>query len=176
MQFHSCKRHSYSAKVFLKVLLFKKHYDLCLWYSLGTYGMHMYLQSLDNIESYWSPPILQPLMGWIGLIWVTTDLHHTHIIISPSLFLSFSIWILPYFLPTALFLPCPPPPPTSGCVYWCMCILIRSQRGDFVIMFILIGSAITPLITPEPPLHWTMAVCGWCWAAANTFILSTCAI
>lgn len=41
-----------------------------------------------------------------------------------------------------------------------MCILIRSQKGDFVIMFILIGCAITPLITLEPMLHWTMAVCS----------------
>lgn len=41
-----------------------------------------------------------------------------------------------------------------------MCILIRSQRGDFVIMFILIGCAIIALITSAPTLYWTMAVCG----------------
>lgn len=68
---------------------------------------------------------------------------------SSSLFFSACVWHFPHHTR-----------PHSVCVCWCMCILIRSQRGDFVIMFILIGCAITPLITLEPTLRWTMAVCS----------------
>lgn len=64
----------------------------------------------------------------------------------------------PSFSPLRVAFPSPHPSSSNVCV--AVCILIRSQRGDFVIMFILIGCAITPLITLESTLHRTMAVCS----------------